>query len=198
MRGAYHPHELAAYSAAASSSTSGSIAISPDPYPPVHPSKPDTDACYNECAAFLVRAVADDVKSSAGRTPRIGVLFGTHNWISSELILGELVSNGLAQENDASTDGSHKGTLTVSSDVAERLTFGQLYGASYPSSFCSPYLSHSFIAGMSDSLTNYLVGRIKSTTPCVIKYVPYGALVEVCIHLSSALGMHLKLTVHYR
>lgn len=36
---------------------------------------------------------------------------------------------------------------------------------------------------MSDSLTNYLVGRIKSTTPCVIKYVPYGALVEVRVGL---------------
>lgn len=128
MRGAYHTHELAAYSAAASSSTSGSVAISPDPYPPVHPFKPDTDACYNECAALLVRAIADDVRLSAGRAPHIGVLFGTHNWISSELIIGELVNNDLAHENAASTDGNHKGTVTVSSDVAERLTFGQLYG----------------------------------------------------------------------
>ncbi|KAF8555937.1 FAD-linked oxidoreductase [Imleria badia] len=165
VRGAYHPHELAAYSAAASSSTSGSISISPDPYPPVHPSKPDTDACYDECAALLVRAIADDVKSSGGRASRIGVLFGTHNWTSSELILEELVNNGLAHENTASTDGNHKGTVTVSSHVAERLTLGQLYG-------------------MSDSLTNYLARRIKSTTPCVIKYVPYGALVEVMPYIS--------------
>ncbi|KAG6369803.1 FAD-linked oxidoreductase-like protein [Boletus reticuloceps] len=162
VRGAYHPHELAAYSAAASS---GSIAISPDPYPPVHSSKVDTDACYNECATLLVRTIADDVKSSAGRPPRIGVLFGTHNWMSSELILGELVKNGLAHEDTASTDGIHKGTVMVPSEVAERLTFGQLYG-------------------MSDSLTNYLVGRIKSTTPCIIKYVPYGALVEVMPYIS--------------
>ncbi|KAH0838757.1 FAD-linked oxidoreductase-like protein [Lanmaoa asiatica] len=165
VRGAYHPHELAAYSAAASSSTSGSIAISPDPYPPVHPSKSDTDVCYNECAALLVRAIVDDVKLSTSRTSRIGVLFGTHNWLSSELILGELVKNGLAHENAASADGNNKGTVTVPADVAERLTFGQLYG-------------------MSDSLTNYLVGRIKSTTPCVIKYVPYGALVEVMPYIS--------------
>lgn len=132
MRGAYHPHELAAYSTAASSSTSGSLSISPDPYPPVHPSKPDTDACYNECAALLVRTIADDVRSSGGRAPRIGVLFGTHNWTSAELILGELVNNGLAHENAANTDANRKGTVTVSSDVAERLTFGQLYGMSYP------------------------------------------------------------------
>lgn len=136
MRGAYHPHELAAFSAATSSSTLGSIGISPDPYPPVHPSKPDTDACYNECAALLVRAIADDVKSSAGYAPRIGVLFGTHNWTSSEVILRELVNNGLAHENVASTDGIRKGTVTVPVEVAERLTFGQLYGTSF-SSFIS-------------------------------------------------------------
>lgn len=50
----------------------------------------------------------------------------------------------------------------------------------------SSIASYSFIVGMSDSLTDYLVGRIKSTTPCVIKYVPYGALVEVGIHLASS------------
>jgi len=105
------------------------------------------------------------VKPSAGRAPRVGVIFGTHNWASSELILGELVNNGLAHENAARTDGNRKGTVTVPSDVAERFAFGQLYG-------------------MSDSLTNYLVRRIKSTTPCVIKYVPYGALVEVMPYIS--------------
>lgn len=130
MRGAYHPHELAAYSAAASSSDSDFISISPDPYPPVHPSKPDTDACYNKCATLLVRAIADDVKPSAGRAPRVAVIFGTHNWASSELILGELVNNGLAHENAARTDGNRKGTVTVPSDVAERFAFGQLYGTS--------------------------------------------------------------------
>lgn len=71
------------------------------------------------------------MRSSAGRAPRIGVLFGTHNWASSELVLGELVANGLAREDAAITDGNHKGALTVSSDVAERLAFGQLYGTFY-------------------------------------------------------------------
>lgn len=36
------------------------------------------------------------------------------------------------------------------------------------------------LAGMADSLTNHLAWRSGSTMPCVIKYVPYGALVEVC------------------
>ncbi|KIJ60119.1 hypothetical protein HYDPIDRAFT_32541 [Hydnomerulius pinastri MD-312] len=166
VRGAYHPHELAAHATISPTSSSTPLSISPEPYPPVHPSKPDTDACYNECAAVLVRAIADDVLSSptsSPRPPRIGVLFGTHNWTSSELVLGELVKNGLAREEGA--EGDRKGTLTIPPQVAERFTFGQLYG-------------------MSDSLTNYLVGRTKSTTPCVIKYVPYGALVEVMPYLS--------------
>ena len=46
--------------------------------------------------------------------------------------------------------------------------------------------------GMLDSLTNYLVGRIQSTTPCVIKYVPYGALVEVRMRLVSSLSGLLR------
>ena len=53
---------------------------------------------------------------------------------------------------------------------------------------------------MSDSLTNHLVGRINSTTPCVIKYVPYGALVEVGVRLASGLFRRVapKLTLYRR
>ncbi|KAF9221317.1 FAD-linked oxidoreductase [Gyrodon lividus] len=170
VRGAYHPYELAAHpptSISAVTNTHGSISISPDPYPPVHPSKADTDTCYNECAAVLVRAVADDLASPASplRPPRVGVLFGTHNWLSCELVLEELVKNGLAREDSEGAEGGQKGTLIVPPEVADRVTFSQLYG-------------------MSDSLSNYLVGRTKSTTPCVIKYMPYGALREVMPYLS--------------
>ena len=34
--------------------------------------------------------------------------------------------------------------------------------------------------GMHDNLTNYLVDRTVSSSPFVIKYVPYGSLTEVC------------------
>ncbi|KAG6327797.1 hypothetical protein ID866_11293 [Astraeus odoratus] len=37
---------------------------------------------------------------------------------------------------------------------------------------------------MADSLSNYLVQRTSSTTPCVVKYTPYGALSEVMPYLS--------------
>lgn len=32
---------------------------------------------------------------------------------------------------------------------------------------------------MADALTNYITDRTRSSTPVVLKYVPYGALVEV-------------------
>ena len=32
---------------------------------------------------------------------------------------------------------------------------------------------------MSDALSDYLVGRVRSGAPCVLKYLPYGALAEV-------------------
>ena len=67
------------------------------------------------------------------------------------------------------------------------------------SGFLSVDLIH-IVTGMSDSLTNYLVGRIQSTTPCVIKYVPYGALVEACICFASSSLPEASLTlmVHCR
>ncbi|KAH7922394.1 FAD-linked oxidoreductase [Leucogyrophana mollusca] len=164
VRGAYHPHETSAHALAA---TSSSLSISPDPHPPVWPTKPETDACYNACAALLLSAIESDVpaiKSNPSTTtthdtPSLGVLFGTHNRDSCDLILDGLVQRRLAVRS--STDG----TLRIPEEVAERVAFGQLYG-------------------MSDSLTNYIAGKTRSSSPCVIKYVPYGALVEVMPYLS--------------
>lgn len=56
-------------------------------------------------------------------TPRIGVLFGTHNWESCALILKELVQSGLAV-NDTAVEGGIK----VESETVERVAIGQLYG----------------------------------------------------------------------
>ncbi|KAH7884047.1 FAD-linked oxidoreductase-like protein [Phlebopus sp. FC_14] len=170
VRGAYHPRELAAY-ASSSSQQGHTLSISPDPYPPVHLTKEDTDACYNACAALVVRAIADDIHSSSAqgrsRPPRIGALFGTHNWRSCELVLEELIKNGLAHPEGSPgvEEEEVKQPIVVPPEVVERVTFGQLYG-------------------MSDSLTNYLVARTKSSTLCVVKYVPYGSLMEVMPYLS--------------
>jgi proline dehydrogenase len=116
VRGAYHPHELAAHNA-----NGNSLSISPGPHPPVWETKPETDNCYNSCAKMLVDAIKADV-SSESTTPSIGALFATHNWESANLILDELVKSGLAKEQG---DG---GVLTVGDEVTERVTIAHLYG----------------------------------------------------------------------
>ncbi|KAF9011843.1 FAD-linked oxidoreductase [Cyathus striatus] len=154
VRGAYHPHELAAHEAVLSVPRKPSLSISPDSEPPVWENKEDTDRSYNSCVKMLLQTVKCDLKSdTTAGLPKIGVLFGTHNWGSCRLILSELVDSGLATEEP-------NGVVKIRDDVADRVTVGQLYG-------------------MSDDLTDYMVGRVSSTAPFIIKYVPYGALSEV-------------------
>ncbi|KAK7064927.1 proline dehydrogenase [Favolaschia claudopus] len=156
VRGAYHTHEMAAHPSAASEGKP-MLSISPDILPPVWAEKAETDATYDACAALLLDAAAADAKSR--RPQSIGILFGTHNWTSCRKILAGLEERGLAVRT---SDGNK---LSVPERVGERVTFGQLYG-------------------MCDDLTQYLADRMESSTPMVIKYVPYGALSEVMPYLS--------------
>ncbi|KAF8060829.1 FAD-linked oxidoreductase [Lyophyllum atratum] len=155
VRGAYHPHELASHHAHLLHQPS--LSISPDAPPPVWRTKPETDACYNACVRMLIRCVKADVDT---RTPAVGVLFGTHNWESCELILEELVKAGLALKGPKEDN-----LVLLPDDVTERVTIGQLYG-------------------MHDDLTNHLVNSTASNSPLIIKYVPYGALADVMPYLS--------------
>ncbi|EGO19430.1 hypothetical protein SERLADRAFT_352554 [Serpula lacrymans var. lacrymans S7.9] len=165
VRGAYHPHETHAHASKAASAKS--LSISPDPHPPVWSTKAETDNCYNSCAELLIDRIKDDMTSqSRGKTPSspaLGVLFGTHNWDSCNRILEALVSRGLAEKEKR--NGESDEIVRIGTNVTERVTLGQLYG-------------------MSDALTNYLVDKTRSSAPFVIKYVPYGALVEVMPYLS--------------
>ncbi|KAJ3725778.1 FAD-linked oxidoreductase-like protein [Lentinula raphanica] len=190
VRGAYHPHEVLAHEAAKMQGHQ-SLSISPDVSPPVWTTKEDTDKCYNDCVRLLVGWVKDDVhyghggsgitpfapsisvaswfwrknqsKSKHENLPRIGVLFGTHNWSSVRLILSELHTNGLAEDQRVGNEGEPG--LKLDDEVTERVTLGQLYG-------------------MSDELTDYIVHRTRSNSPMVIKYVPYGSLLETMPYLS--------------
>lgn len=175
VRGAYQPHELAAHQLARSagfpvgsysSKHSRSLSISPDPEPPVQLSKDATDQCYNDCVTLLIDAISQDVHRS-GRfgAPGIGIFFGTHNWTSCEFILEELVKKGLGVVEHVGIDEVQEDVVRIPLEVGERIAFGQLYG-------------------MSDALTNYLVRRTRCERPCVIKYVPFGALVQVMPYLS--------------
>jgi len=126
VRGAYHPLEIAAHQVARSatgSSSSHSFSISPDLEPPVQPSKEATDRCYNTCAALLIDAVSSDIHHS-GRSgaPSIGVLFGTHNSTTCDLILDEIVRKHLG-----TVEGDEE-VIRIPPEVGERITFGQLYG----------------------------------------------------------------------
>ncbi|KAK0204224.1 FAD-linked oxidoreductase-like protein [Desarmillaria ectypa] len=153
VRGAYHPHETIAHQSYQAGKTS--LSISSDPLPPVWAEKWETDKCYNECAKMLIGELKQDL---GGKAQTMGILFGTHNWASCELILTELVGRGLAKRVEGDV-------VSLGDEVTERLTIGQLFG-------------------MGDALTNYLVERTRSTTPMIIKYVPYGALSEVMPYLS--------------
>lgn len=156
VRGAYHPHETIAHQCYRAGKTS--LSISSDPLPPVWAEKWETDKCYNECAKVLIR----ELKQDLGREDQtMGILFGTHNWASCQLILTELVGEGLAKH----VEGEGEEAVSLGDDVTERLTIGQLFG-------------------MGDALTDYLVERTRSSTPMIIKYVPYGALSEVMPYLS--------------
>ncbi|KAK0192057.1 FAD-linked oxidoreductase-like protein [Armillaria mellea] len=156
VRGAYHPRETIAHRSHQSGKPS--LSISSEVLPPVWAEKRETDECYNECAKMLIGELKEDL---GRKVQTMGILFGTHNWTSCELILKELVMTGLAQH----VEGEEEEVVSLGDEVTERLTIGQLFG-------------------MSDALTDYLVGRTRSSTPMIIKYVPYGALSEVMPYLS--------------
>ncbi|OSD05697.1 FAD-linked oxidoreductase [Trametes coccinea BRFM310] len=169
VRGAYHPHEIEVHKAATTSrmeataeSPSGTheLSISPDNMPPVWLRKDDTDSCYNSSVQMLISLIREDVdrcaKGSPG--PAIGALFGTHNWDSANLVVDELVKRGLATPDPS-------GGVWISDAAMQRVAVSQLYG-------------------MSDALTNHMVDRTRSTSPFVLKYLPYGSLAEVMPYLS--------------
>ena len=122
-------------------------------------------------SGFFGRKKVLDAKNSA---ISVGVLFGSHNWQSVKLILDSLVEKRLA-----SVTGLHDGeaVIQVRDEVAERVTMAQLYGMF--TCVSASYIGSDCFVGMCDALTNYIVDRTRSSSPMVLKYVPYGALEEV-------------------
>lgn len=129
VRGAYHPHEIEIHKAAASSraeatSPSGShdLSISPDNMPPVWLFKDETDSCYDSSARLLISLIRQDVEACAKGAPgpAIGAMFGTHNWKSADLVIDELVKQGLATQDF--------GVVNIGEAAMERVAVAQLYG----------------------------------------------------------------------
>ncbi|KAI0369891.1 FAD-linked oxidoreductase [Pilatotrama ljubarskyi] len=167
VRGAYHPHEIEVHKAALQSriertrpSGTHEVSISPDNMPPVWLNKDETDSCYDSAVRLLMSLVREDVdkcpKGAPG--PAIGALFGTHNWESANLVIDEMVKQGLASAGDY-------GGVWISDAAMQRVAIAQLYG-------------------MCDALTDHLVDRTRSSSPFVLKYLPYGSLAEVMPYLS--------------
>ena len=149
VRGAYHPHEITAHAAAVSptSPTVQSLSISPDALPPVWHTKPETDACYNAAVRTLIELVREDVEAcrkSGAAAPAIGALFGTHNWESADLVVDELMRQGLAKSTEA--DG---GAVVVGDEAMRRVAVAQLYGACFVDDcccVCQRTLAHSLLS----------------------------------------------------
>ncbi|KAF8634110.1 hypothetical protein AX15_001075 [Amanita polypyramis BW_CC] len=171
VRGAYHTYEVAAHRAEGQQLTSPSI--SPDLEPPVWMTKLETDACYNASVRILVEAIAADIgtNDAEGRrrtkswwtilkdnreitphAPRIGVLFGTHNWNSCNVVLEELVKMNLATEEEVqgSQEKDSKAMVSIPYETVHRVAIAQLYG-------------------MCDDLTDSLVDRTRSKIPFIMK-----------------------------
>lgn len=109
VRGAYHSQEISRWDR-------------PGPAP-VFDTKVGTDASYDASAAWLLDRLEEDIASSQGGPPKVGVLFGTHNSASVKKIVDGLEERGLAKES--------RNRLEVSEELRKRLCFGQLYGLSH-------------------------------------------------------------------
>jgi len=69
----------------------------------------------------------------------------------------------------AVTEPGENGVVRIGEDVTERLTMGQLYGEFDLIQVFDKDLYSA--VGMSDVLTNYLVGRTRTSSPFVMKCV---------------------------
>lgn len=189
VRGAYHVQENKVHAAAQLSQgdvKSPSPSISPDHLSPIWPSKQATDACYALCTQLILEHIVEDIRAARPTTgakswltflcgsrnsgvSSVAVLFGTHNWDSCRQVLQQLADSGLVQPvalvpADSQPEGyglPDEPVLAIPDDVADRITLSQLYG-------------------MSDALTTYIVSRTRTSSPMVLKYLPYGGLSEVC------------------
>ena len=80
---------------------------------------------------FTRKSIRDDTLSTtsdfqASPSPRLGILFGSHNWDSCKLILDSLLLKGLANVEGQTQDG--EAIVRIGDEVTERVTMAQLYG----------------------------------------------------------------------
>lgn len=118
VRGAYHLQEL-------EHSTSSSV----QKLPPVWLEKADTDRCYNECIDLLLDQVGLPQSGSVtSNSTSIGILFGTHNKESCELIL-----EGLNKRELVTAEQTKSGSKVwrAGYSTSAQVQIGQLLGLYY-------------------------------------------------------------------
>jgi proline dehydrogenase len=114
VRGAYHPLETEHHNK--NPANKGTL-------PPVWSEKSETDECYNRCVTMLLDQVSSpDSRSTPNKAPAVGLLFGTHNKDSCEVIMNGLVDRSLAARDE------NTGVLTMPQWVSGQVQIGQLYG----------------------------------------------------------------------
>lgn len=163
VRGAYHSQEVENHF---------KDPANKDTPPPVWSEKYETDQCFNECASLLLDKVSRPSTSPGTPVPStIGVLFGTHNKESCDVVIDELWRRGLT-----TPDGN--GMLNVPESTSAQVQLGQLLG-----SYLVLWLDRTNAQGglgMADELTNYVASRLNCPgAPMVLKCVPYGKLEDV-------------------
>ncbi|GAA5866468.1 hypothetical protein JCM8547_000634 [Rhodosporidiobolus lusitaniae] len=109
VRGAYHPYEMARWSAEKRSGP-----------PPVWETKPETDKCYKESMELACAAIRNRIDNPSN-APDLAYIAATHNEISVDEGLELIAKYQLGQPL---RDGSYM----LSEDVANRFAFAQLYG----------------------------------------------------------------------
>ena len=135
--------------------------------------KGETDRCYDECAELLLDQVSPP--SGPDSPPKIGLLFGTHNKESCDVVMNGLVKRGLVSEGSSKSDA-----LKVPRWVSGQVQLGQLLGNTFRGLLGELPLTMSYSAGMADELTNYIACRLDCEgAPMVLKCVPYGKLEDV-------------------
>jgi len=136
VRGAYHPHEIAAHRAAAAydkaadSSSDNAIAtarpslsISPDLEPPVWMEKRETDEAYNGCLKVLIKEVKEDVRrceKAVGDT----VVEGNAEAAKKKGWFGLFSGGTDAKENGRAVEGDKKAETTVAVSPSIGVLFG--------------------------------------------------------------------------
>jgi proline dehydrogenase len=89
--------------------------------------KAETDNCFDTCVRVLIKQVAADVRRGGESISRVGVMFGTHNRESCNLVLKSLEEEDMATAL-TSKDSPESSAIRLNDGASKRVVVAQLYG----------------------------------------------------------------------